>query len=183
MAPIPASQCDLHSATLAAQSWGEPSLVAAVCRHGVGQVTSGKEHYGPQGSYHAFAGRACTRGVALPSLELKDISDDISDFDQKLLDSRQYWEDFLTKKYPQASHALRRAHPVPRATDGGNKHDSVCHWEASVAVWRSHCEAGIGVITSIPYYQKYCFLLHVDHRSPSFLALPARAHELPSLAR
>ena len=44
----------------------------------------------------------------------------------------------------------------PRATDGGNKDDSACRWEASVAMWRSHCQAGIGVIKPIPYHQTLC---------------------------
>ena len=29
-----------------------------------------------------------------------------------------------------------------------------CHWEARVAVWRSHCRAGIGDIQPIPYFTK-----------------------------
>ena len=36
----------------------------------------------------------------------------------------------------------------PRATDGGNKDDCACHWEASVPVWGPHCQAGIGVYKS-----------------------------------
>ena len=39
---------------------------------------------------------------------------------------------------------------VPCATGGGNKDDSACHCEASVAVWRSHCEAGLGFMAPIP---------------------------------
>ena len=46
---------------------------------------------------------------------------------------------------------------TPRATDGWNKDDSAHHWEVSVAVWKSHCEAGIGVITPIPYHQNMLF--------------------------
>ena len=44
-----------------------------------------------------------------------------------------------------------------RATDGGNKDDSVCHWEASVAVDGDH--TGIGVIAPIPYYKHYAVFL------------------------
>ena len=58
---------------------------------------------------------------------------------------------------------------VPCATGGGNKDDSACHCEASVAVWRSHCEAGLGVMAPIPYHKICCFRLHVDdkHSVPS----------------
>ena len=54
------------------------------------------------------------------------------------------------------------------AEDGGNKDDSGSHWEASVAVWRSNCEAGIGVGTTIPLSTKICgLLLHVVRLAPA----------------
>jgi hypothetical protein len=51
------------------------------------------------GPYHAFAGRACTRGVTLPSLQEEDISDDASDFTQAQLQKREEWTNFFLKKY------------------------------------------------------------------------------------
>ena len=50
----------------------------------------------------------------------------------------------------------------PRATDGGNTNESVHHWNASVPVWRAHCEAGIGDMPPIPYHQKICCFLFVS---------------------
>ena len=43
--------------------------------------------------------------------------------------------------------------PPPRATDGSNEDGAAHHWDARVALWRSHCQAGIGVMPPICYYQ------------------------------
>jgi hypothetical protein len=47
--------------------------------------------YQPGDQYAAFAGRACTRGVALPSLKPEDIHDDIRDFTDAQHASVAYW--------------------------------------------------------------------------------------------
>ena len=40
--------------------------------------------------------------------------------------------------------AYRYSRRAPRGTDGGNNDDSGHHWAASAALWKLHCEAGIG---------------------------------------
>ena len=63
--------------------------------------------------------------------------------------SLQWFVAMVRRRHAQRS-ARARPHAVggkaapPRATDGGIKDDSACHWEASVAVRRPHCEARIG---------------------------------------
>eukprot|EP00656_Telonema_subtile_P018845 TRINITY_DN20234_c0_g1_i1.p1 TRINITY_DN20234_c0_g1~~TRINITY_DN20234_c0_g1_i1.p1 ORF type:complete len:469 (+),score=73.09 TRINITY_DN20234_c0_g1_i1:162-1568(+) len=64
-------------------------------------VSSGAEVYGKGMSYSKFAGRACTRGVALPSLEDLDVTDDISDFTKEQQPSLQHWSSFFRDKYAQ----------------------------------------------------------------------------------
>jgi len=80
-------------------SGAEPRLLLAVAGE-VFDVTSGRPFYGDGGSYEAFAGRACGRGVALPSLEAADVSDDVSDFTPRQLKKLAYWVDFFRGKYP-----------------------------------------------------------------------------------
>ena len=46
-------------------------------------VTSGAHFYGPGMAYAKFAGRACTRGVALPSLDDDDIHDGAAGLDPR----------------------------------------------------------------------------------------------------
>ena len=53
----------------------------------------------------------------------------------------------LKKKNPgMFGRVCRPRARLPRATDGGNKDDSAHYWEASGALWRAHCKAGIGHI-------------------------------------
>lgn len=81
------------------QEPGRPLLLA------VGQLVydvgerGGRAFYGAGGAYAAFAGRACTRGVALPSLEPSDISDDITDFDAAQAKRVAHWIGFFRRKY------------------------------------------------------------------------------------
>jgi len=63
-------------------------------------VSSEAATYGPSGNYEVFAGRACTRGVALPSLRLRDVSDDIDDLvSEEQVASLSHWESFFQNKY------------------------------------------------------------------------------------
>lgn len=55
---------------------GRPILIAYLGK--VYDVSKEADGYGPEGSYSIFAGRACTRAVALPSLKLDDVSDHIA---------------------------------------------------------------------------------------------------------
>eukprot|EP00658_Telonema_sp_P-2_P080293 TRINITY_DN7963_c0_g2_i1.p1 TRINITY_DN7963_c0_g2~~TRINITY_DN7963_c0_g2_i1.p1 ORF type:complete len:351 (+),score=55.03 TRINITY_DN7963_c0_g2_i1:401-1453(+) len=76
-------------------------------------VSSAADLYGPGRSYSKFAGRACTRGVALPSLEDLDISDDISDFSPEQHASVEHWREFFRTKYTQVGVLL----PDPSSTE------------------------------------------------------------------
>jgi membrane-associated progesterone receptor component len=60
----------------------------------------GEAYYGLGGAYHAFAGRACTRGVVLPSLKPEDVNDDCEDFDSDQLAKKTEWIKFFRAKYP-----------------------------------------------------------------------------------
>ena len=64
-------------------------------------VSTGPYHRGE--SYAAFAGRACTRGVALPSLKPSDISDDLEGFTDEQLAAVVHWEGFFREKYSAIS--------------------------------------------------------------------------------
>ncbi|CAH0482012.1 unnamed protein product [Peronospora belbahrii] len=63
-------------------------------------VTTGAKFYGKGMLYNQFAGRACTRALALGSLEEKDISDDVSDFDDKQTKELVETKLFYYEKYP-----------------------------------------------------------------------------------
>jgi len=63
-------------------------------------VSTALDWYGPKATYSAFAGRACTRGISLPSLKQEDIHDDVSDFTEEQLVNLKYWNDFFNEKYP-----------------------------------------------------------------------------------
>lgn len=77
----------------------ESSLPILLALNGtVFDVTSGG-FYAPGNSYAVFAGRACTRAVALPSIQLEDISDDITDFSPAQLGQVDYWASFFRDKY------------------------------------------------------------------------------------
>ena len=61
-------------------------------------VTLGRQFYGPGMAYAKFAGRACTRGVALPSLEDDEIHDDVSGLGAETL---EHWRGHYRAKYPK----------------------------------------------------------------------------------
>ncbi|DAZ94463.1 TPA: hypothetical protein N0F65_003499 [Lagenidium giganteum] len=63
-------------------------------------VTKGKKFYGPGATYHQFAGRACTRALTLSSLDLEDINDDTSDFDDSQKQELEETKAFYYEKYP-----------------------------------------------------------------------------------
>lgn len=55
--------------------------------------------YQPGGPYSAFAGKACTRALALPSMNPSDVSDDLADFDAEQHAAAQRWHRFFQDKY------------------------------------------------------------------------------------
>ncbi|KAI8321315.1 cytochrome b5 [Martensiomyces pterosporus] len=69
-------------------------------------VTTGRGFYGPGGSYSVFAGRDCTRGLAIGSLKPEDLptEDDVfvtqETLDESLWQSMLSWENRLKAKYP-----------------------------------------------------------------------------------
>ncbi|KAG6580027.1 RxLR-like protein [Phytophthora cinnamomi] len=63
-------------------------------------VTSGAKFYAKGKSYNQFAGTACTRALTLGSLKKEDISDDISDFDDKKMKELDETKEFYYEKYP-----------------------------------------------------------------------------------
>ena len=60
-------------------------------------VTSGAHFYGPGMAYAKFAGRACTRGVALPSLDDDEIHDGAAGSRPAAVEK---WRDHYRTKYP-----------------------------------------------------------------------------------
>jgi membrane-associated progesterone receptor component len=66
-------------------------------------VEAGRAFYAEGGPHHAFAGKKCTRGVALPSLEETDINDDFEDFDAGQHKKKDEWVAFFEKKYTKVS--------------------------------------------------------------------------------
>ncbi|CAI5745159.1 unnamed protein product [Peronospora destructor] len=63
-------------------------------------VTTGTKFYGKGMSYNLFAGRACTRALALGSLKEEDISDDVSGFDEEKMKELVETKEFYYEKYP-----------------------------------------------------------------------------------
>merc|ERR1712137_1347459 len=63
-------------------------------------VTSGGKFYAKGKTYNQFAGKACTRALALGSLKKEDISDDVSDFDEKQTKELIETKEFYYEKYP-----------------------------------------------------------------------------------
>ncbi|KAH9128508.1 hypothetical protein AeMF1_001347 [Aphanomyces euteiches] len=64
-------------------------------------VTSGKKFYANGAQYHQFAGQACTRALAIGSLDLKDITDDTSDFTPEQIKEMDTTLEFYFGKYPK----------------------------------------------------------------------------------
>ncbi|RQM16419.1 hypothetical protein KXD40_002775 [Peronospora effusa] len=63
-------------------------------------VTTGANFYGKGKSYNLFAGTACTRALALGSLDKEDINDDISGFDEEQMKELVETKEFYYGKYP-----------------------------------------------------------------------------------
>ena len=70
-------------------------------------VTQGKAFYGPGGSYHIFAGRDASRGLAKMSLDVKDVDDpSIDDLSLSEIDEMNNWANKLAAKYPIVGHLV-----------------------------------------------------------------------------
>uniref|UniRef100_K3XCD2 Cytochrome b5 heme-binding domain-containing protein n=1 Tax=Globisporangium ultimum (strain ATCC 200006 / CBS 805.95 / DAOM BR144) TaxID=431595 RepID=K3XCD2_GLOUD len=101
-APVGASQLTKFTLEeLAKYDGSDKSLPILLAIGGkVVDVTQGEKFYGPGKMYHQFAGRACTRALTLSSLDKNDISDDVSDFDDKQKQEMEETTLFYYDKYP-----------------------------------------------------------------------------------
>ncbi|GLE07378.1 hypothetical protein PINS_up017540 [Pythium insidiosum] len=70
-------------------------------------VSKGAKFYGPGKTYHQFAGTACTRALALSSLDKKDINDDVSDFTDEQRKDMEETLQFYLEKYPVVGELAR----------------------------------------------------------------------------
>ena len=70
----------------------------------VHDVTSGNQFYGPNGPYHAFAGKECARALALMSVDALECTGDLTGLDERQLTTLQQWKTKLTEKYPVVGH-------------------------------------------------------------------------------
>ncbi|KRX38535.1 Neuferricin [Trichinella murrelli] len=62
-------------------------------------VSRGREHYGPGGAYHIFAGRDATRAFVTGDLSAEGASDDLTNLSNEEIIAVQQWADFYDKEY------------------------------------------------------------------------------------
>ena len=100
-APRPAAAAQRYSEDeLSRYNGSDPSLPLLLAMAGkVHDVSTAPEHYGAGAPYAAFAGRAATRGIVLPSLSERDISDDVADFTDEQHVKLAEWTTFFERKY------------------------------------------------------------------------------------
>ncbi|CAD7698831.1 unnamed protein product [Ostreobium quekettii] len=77
---------------------GGPLHIAV--RGDVYDVGSARDFYGPDGPYHAFAGRECSRALALMKVEVKECNDRLEDLDEKAMKVLDDWIKKFNAKYP-----------------------------------------------------------------------------------
>eukprot|EP00761_Pharyngomonas_kirbyi_P000706 gb/GECH01000706.1/.p1 GENE.gb/GECH01000706.1/~~gb/GECH01000706.1/.p1 ORF type:complete len:164 (+),score=38.44 gb/GECH01000706.1/:1-492(+) len=63
-------------------------------------VSSGKKHYAPGGSYHFFAGRDASRAFITGCFEHECLISDVSDFGEEKTKELASWTEFFDRKYP-----------------------------------------------------------------------------------
>ncbi|KAL5079358.1 hypothetical protein RYX36_007779 [Vicia faba] len=64
-------------------------------------VSEGRNFYGPGGSYTMFAGKECSRALALLSFKPQDINGNLQGLDESDLTILQDWEYKFIEKYPK----------------------------------------------------------------------------------
>ncbi|KAK7384678.1 hypothetical protein VNO78_30379 [Psophocarpus tetragonolobus] len=64
-------------------------------------VSSGRNFYGPGGSYAMFAGKECSRALALLSFKPEDINGNLEGLDEPELKILEDWEFKFVEKYPK----------------------------------------------------------------------------------
>lgn len=66
----------------------------------VHDVTSGSSFYGPDGPYHVFSGRECSRALALMAVDVKECNGDLGGLSEDQLKTLQQWKSKFIEKYP-----------------------------------------------------------------------------------
>lgn len=80
-------------------------------------VESARDLYGPGASYHVFAGRNATYGLATSSLDSKKLNGDISTVSEMEKDTHLQWYNKYNSKYPVAGFLV----PDDYAASGSKK--------------------------------------------------------------
>mmetsp|Transcript_13828 Transcript_13828/g.34016 ORF Transcript_13828/g.34016 Transcript_13828/m.34016 type:complete len:103 (-) Transcript_13828:392-700(-) len=76
---------------------GKPVYLAL--RGQVFDVSEGRSFYGPGGPYEAFAGKECSRALALMKIDAAECNDNLEGLDDKCLQTLQDWTKKFTQKY------------------------------------------------------------------------------------
>eukprot|EP00798_Chlamydomonas_sp_ICE-L_P024310 gene24310-9914_t len=63
-------------------------------------VSAGRNFYGPGGPYECFAGRECSRALALMQNVIEECNGNLVGLDDKQLATLQQWIDKFKAKYP-----------------------------------------------------------------------------------
>ncbi|XP_058727362.1 probable steroid-binding protein 3 isoform X2 [Vicia villosa] len=77
----------------------QPILISV--RGQIYDVSDGRNFYGPGGSYTMFAGRECSRALALLSFKPRDINGNLEGLDESELTILEDWEYKFMEKYPK----------------------------------------------------------------------------------
>ena len=157
---------------------GAPGLLIAVG----GRVydvsrNGGSSFYGPGGSYAAFAGRACTRGVALPSLDESDIHDDVGDFDEPQRARLRHWLAFFQRKYPQVGVLKRGSSAERKALDAARESRKAKARAAKEALIAANAARGTGRAFTLAELREYD---DTDPRKPVLLAVGGHVLDVSS---
>ena len=99
----------------------------------------------PSKGRHAFGQWAYCTLRAAPSMRAATVKESVSD-----------------SRGLRGCSRIRSGLEEPHATGGGNKDADAHHWAVILALWRSHCQARIGLQRSIVYYHKLLFSVARD---------------------
>lgn len=108
--PLPKLRKDMTVAELKQYDGTQPDGRVLVAVNGfVFDVTKGKRHYGPGGSYSAFGGRDASRGLAtfVVSASSENSYDDLSDLNAAEMESVREWEMQFKEKYDLVGKLLK----------------------------------------------------------------------------
>ncbi|KAI4348528.1 hypothetical protein L6164_009241 [Bauhinia variegata] len=99
-APEPVQLGEITEQELRAYNGSDPNkpLLMAI-RGQIYDVSSSRNFYGPGGPYAMFAGKECSRALALLSFKPEDINGNLEGLDEPELDILQDWEYKFIEKY------------------------------------------------------------------------------------